>query len=393
MPLAIFFCYLQVMQFKTIVGQKPLIQKLIQTTKEGRISHAQLFLGAEGSGNLALAIAYAQYINCLDASETDSCGVCSSCVKYQKYIHPDLHFTYPTISPNKLSVELISEFREAIIENPYLNDFDWLSKLDSAGNKQGNITADECRDIIRKLGLKAYEAKYKTIIIWMPEYMKNEGNILLKLLEEPPENTLIILVANDTEKVLATILSRAQLIKVPQITDNDIEQVLTTQHQIDANKAQALSRLVSGNYNLALHLIDIDHDDYLSLFIDWMRKAYTYNKMNKEGSATDELGLVVDRLANAGREQVKSFLTYSSQMIRSAFIFKYGHASLRKNSEAELAFLNQFSSVFTPDNLGLISTAIDEAIFHVERNASVRIMYLNLSMYIGKQLQQVTAKK
>lgn len=381
------------MQFKTIVGQKPLIQKLIQTTKEGRISHAQLFLGAEGSGNLALAIAYAQYINCLNPSETDSCGECSSCVKYQKYIHPDLHFTYPTISPTKLSVDLISEFREALIENPYLNDFDWISKLDSAGNKQGNITADECRDIIRKLSLKAYEAKYKTIIIWMPEYMKNEGNILLKLLEEPPENTLILLVANDTEKVLATILSRAQLIKVPQITDNDIEQVLTTKHHIDASKAQALSRLVSGNYNLALRLIDIDHDDYLSLFIDWMRKAYTYNKMNKDGSATDELGLVVDRLANAGREQVKSFLTYSSQMIRSAFIFKYGHASLRKNSEAELAFLNQFSSVFTPDNLGLISTAIDEAIFHVERNASVRIMYLNLSMYIGKQLQQVAAKK
>ncbi len=381
------------MQFKTIVGQKPLKQKLIQTTKDGRISHAQLFLGAEGSGNLALAIAYAQYINCLNPSEEDSCGVCSSCVKYQKYIHPDLHFTYPTISPTKLSVDLISDFREALLENPYQNDFDWLSRLDSAGNKQGNITADECRDIIRKLGLKAYEAKYKTLIIWMPEYMKNEGNILLKLLEEPPENTLIILVANDTEKVLATILSRAQLVKVPQITDADIEEVLTEHHQIDVNKAQALSRLVSGNYNLALRLIDIDHDDYLSLFIDWMRKSYTYNKAGKDGNTTDELGLVVDRLASAGREQVKSFLTYSSQMIRSAFIFKYGHASLRKNSEAELAFLNQFSSVFTPNNLGLIAGALDEAIFHIERNASVKIMYLNLSMYIGKQLQVVALKK
>lgn len=380
------------MQFKSIVGQKALISKLIQTTKDGRISHAQLFLGAEGSGNLALAIAYAQYVNCLTPTDTDSCGVCASCVKYQKYIHPDLHFTYPTISPTKVSIDVLADFREALIANPYMNDFDWLCNLDSAGNKQGNITAEECRDIIRKLGLKAYEARYKTLIIWMPEFMKTEGNILLKLLEEPPENTLIILVANDSEKVLATILSRTQLVKVPKVLDEDIEQSLVQNHQIEAEKAQAIARLVSGNYNLALSLIDIEHGDYLGMFIEWMRKSFSYNKPLQLGQP-DELTAIIEKLSMVGREQVKSFLTYSSQMIRSAFIYKYGHPSLRKNTEAELAFLNQFSAVFTPNNLSLITTAIDEAIFHVERNASVKIMYLNLSMYIGKQLQMATVKK
>ena len=374
------------MQFKTIVGQKALISKLIQTTKAGRISHAQLFLGAEGSGNLALAIAYAQYVNCLNQKEDDSCGECSSCVKYQKYVHPDLHFTVPTIAPNKLTNEVLVDFREALIENPYMNDFDWLCKLDNGGNKQGNITAEECRDIFRKLSLKAYEAKFKTLIIWMPEYMKNEGNIILKLLEEPPENTLIILVANDSEKVIATILSRAQLIKVPQVLDADIENTLIENYNIEPNKAQAISRLVSGNFNLALSLIDIEHGDYLATFIDWMRKSFKYNKPTPIGQP-DDLSLLVEKLASVGREQVKSFLTYSSQMIRSAFIYKYGHALLRKNTDAELAFLNQFSVVFTPSNLKLITVAIDEAIFHVERNANVKIMYLNLSMYIGKQLQ------
>ena len=380
------------MQFKNIVGQKTLINKLIQTTKDGRISHAQLFLGAEGSGNLALAIAYAQYVNCLNQTETDSCGTCSSCVKYQKYIHPDLHITFTTISPTKLCIDVLSEFREALLENPYMNDFDWICQLDNAGNKQGNITAEECRDIIRKLSLKAYEAKFKTLIIWMPEYMKTEGNIILKLLEEPPENTLIILVANDSEKVIATILSRAQLIKVPQVLDDDIVNNLVQNHQIESNKAQAIARLVSGNYNLALSLINIEHGDYLNLFIDWMRKSFAYKKDIKVGQP-DELTLLIEKLSSVGREQVKSFLTYSSQMIRSAFIYKFGHPSLRKNSAEELAFLNQFSVVFTPNNLALITTAIDEAIFHVERNASVKIMYLNLSMYIVKQLQIATIKK
>lgn len=371
------------MQFKEIIGQHSIKQNLIQSARDGRISHAQLFLGAEGSGNLALAIAYTQYVNCLHPLEEDSCGGCPSCVKIQKLIHPDLHFTFPTISPHKLSNELIEDWRNALLQNPYQNDFDWLSQLDNNGNKQGNITADECRDIIRKLSLKSYEATFKTLIVWMPEYMKNEGNILLKLLEEPPEGTLIILVANDSEKVLATILSRAQLVKIPQINDGDIEQALITKGEVEPTKAQAISRLVSGNYNLALKLTDIEHDNYLTEFVDWMRKSFEYNKN------PDALVSFAEKLATAGgREQVKSFLTYSSQMIRSAFVYKFGPGELRKNTPEELEFLTKFSVVFTAQNLPLITKAIDEAIFHVERNANLKIMYLNLSLYIGRLLHQ-----
>ncbi len=374
------------MQFAKIIGQTSVKQKLIQTIKGGRISHAQLFLGNEGSGNLALAIAYAQYVNCASPNETDSCGVCSSCVKFEKLIHPDLHFTFPTISPYKLCNELIEDWRNCLIDNYYQSDFDWIAQIAKTPDKQGNITANECRDAIRRLGLKSYEAKFKTLIIWMPEYMEKEGNILLKLLEEPPENTLILLVANDSEAVLPTILSRTQLIKIPQILDEDIERALISNYSIENNRAQSLARLVCGNYNLALKLIDENNEDYFNLFVDWMRKSFEYSKEPKELFSLNE------KLTEGGREQIKSFLTYSGQMIRSAFIYKFGHPSLRKNTKEELDFLIKFSQMFNTHNLPLISKSIGDSIYHVERNANVKIILLNLSLYIGKLLRDAYAQ-
>lgn len=367
------------MLFKQIIGQAFIKQKLIAMAQAGRISHTQLFVGPEGSGNLALALAYAQYVNCLHATDTDSCGTCSSCVKFEKLVHPDLHFTVPTISPYKQSKELAEDWREAFQKNPYINDFDWLQTIDTNANKQGNITSDECRDIVGRLGLTSYEAKYKVQIIWQAEYLRTEGNILLKLLEEPPQGTLIILVANNTEKVLPTILSRAQTVKIPKLQDQEIEDALLAHHACMPQKASDIARLADGDYNLALSLLAVEHDGYFETYSQWMRFCF--------GGKVDELQKWVENISGSGREYVKNFLGYTSQMMRAAFIYKYGDPKLLRVNEQERQFLVKFSSFLFEHNLSAIVESLDEAVVATERNANLKILFLNLSLYIGRQLK------
>jgi len=371
------------MRFKNIIGQEKIKRKLIEIISHNRVSHTQLFVGPEGCGNLALAVAFAQYANCANPEPDDSCGICASCVKFDKLIHPDLHFTIPTISPVKQSRELIEEWREAFLENPYLSEFDWLMELDNNGNKQGNITAEECRDIINRLSLTSYEARYKTQIIWQPELLVKEGNILLKLLEEPQEGTLIILVGTNTERILPTILSRAQTIKITKLTDAEISDALIHLHQCDPQKASDIARLSDGNYNMALSLLDTEHDSYFERYSTWMRFCFT-GKM-------EELQKWVDEVSGSGREYVKNFMGYTSQMMRAAFIQKYGDPSLLRVNEEEMKFITKFSAFITQDNLPEILKSLDEAVVHAERNANLKILFLNLSLYIGGQLRK--AKK
>lgn len=368
------------MQFKDIIGQNEIKDKLLAIGKIGRVSHTQLFLGPEGSGHLALAIAYAQYLNCSNPGETDSCGTCGSCVKFDKLIHPDLHFTIPTISPIKQSKELAADWRETFLKNPYLSEFDWLMSLDNNGNKQGNITVEECRDIIQRLSLTSYEAKYKTQIIWQPELLEKEGNILLKLLEEPPQGTLILLVGSNTEKILATILSRAQTVKIPKLSDEHISKALIEKHNCLPQKASDIARLCDGNYNIALSLLETEHDGYFEKYSTWMRFCFT-GKM-------DELQKWVDEMAGSGREYVKNFMGYTLQMTRAAFIQKYGDPSLLRVNEEELKFLVKFSAFITQENLPEIVKSLDEAVVQAERNANLKILFLNLSLYIGGQLRR-----
>jgi DNA polymerase-3 subunit delta' len=373
------FTKFNIVLFKQIIGQDFIKEKLITMANTGRISHTQLFVGPEGSGNLALAIAFAQYVNCQNPQPDDSCGVCGSCVKFDKLIHPDLHFTFPTITPYKQCKELAEDWREALTKNPYLNNYDWLQTIDSNANKQGNITHEECRDIINRLSLTSYEAKFKTQIIWQAEYLNLSGNILLKLLEEPPLGTLIILVAHNTEKVLATILSRAQTIKVPKLSDHDIEESLQKHHQCLPQKSIDIARLADGDYNLAMSLLEVEHDGYFETFSSWMRFCFS--------GKVDELQKWVDDMAGNGREYVKNFLGYTTQMIRAAFLYKYGDPKLIRVNEQELQFLVKFSSFLHANNLGEIIKSLDEAVISAERNANLKILFLNLSLYIGRQLK------
>ncbi|RZL18082.1 MAG: hypothetical protein EOO89_05830, partial [Pedobacter sp.] len=212
------------MRFKDILGQEAVKKQLINTVKESRVSHAQLFLSPDGSGAFPLAIAYAQFINCLDKGDDDSCGECSSCRKYERYIHPDLHFSYPFFASKdvKTAVDVLDEWRKMLTEDPYFDMDIWRSKL-SAENKQATINIAECHDIIKKLSYKAFEADTKVLIMWLPEYLEKEGNALLKIIEEPPAGTLFLLVGTNQDQILSTLLSRTQIVKIPGLSNADIE--------------------------------------------------------------------------------------------------------------------------------------------------------------------------
>jgi len=371
-------------QFKNIIGQEEIKHKLIQSVKQGRISHTQLFLGNEGVGALPLAVAYSQYINCANPTDDDSCGVCPSCIKIQKLVHPDLHFTVPTIAieKKKLTNDFISEWRSAFIENPYIGELQWLLKLDDEGKKQGNITAEECRDIFKKVGLKSFEAKYKTVIIWMAEYLSKEGNILLKLLEEPPVGTLIILVASDADKVLPTILSRTQTLKIPRLTDDEILKELIGKFQLNEQDAATISRVSEGNLSLAINLVNAGRSDYFELFLSWMRLCFNSKK------DIQNLTIWVENCVKSGREFLKSFIAYSEHMLRALFIYRYGNKHLLRLSEQEADFVNKFSPYIHANNLSELTNAFNETAFHIERNADLKITFLNLSLYIGTQLKK-----
>jgi DNA polymerase-3 subunit delta' len=367
------------MLFNEIIGHKTIKAKLVHAAFAGRISHTQLFAGPEGCGNLGLAIAYAQFINCLNPQQNDSCGTCASCVKFNKLEHPDLHFTIPTVSPYKLTAEVLATFREHLLANPYLSGNEWVSLLSAGENKQGNITAEETRDIITRLSFKSYEAKYKIQIIWMPEYLDKTGNMLLKLLEEPPPATIILLVANQANDILPTILSRTQLVKIPRIDDESITSTLIQKYGVEPTKANDICRISEGNMSYALRLLDVENTGYFELFSTWMRLCYS--------GKVAEIQKWIDEMTEHGREYLKSFLLYSLQMIRAGFVYKYADKQLLRVNSNEIAFLQNFTKFLSMQNLPPIAEAVNKSFYHLERNANMKIVFLNLSLYIGKQIK------
>src|ERR1700710_496334 len=256
------------MQFKQIVGQDAIKQRLMTSVKENRVSYAQLFWGPGGAGTLPLAVAYAQYLSCENKQEDDSCGECSSCRKYQKLMHPDLHFSYPFFAKHKddTAITFIEQWRDAFIANPYLSLDTWRGYLD-AENKQANINIAECHQIIKKLSFKPFESTYKVLILWLPEYLDKEGNSLLKVIEEPQPNTLFLLVAQNQDQILNTILSRTQLIKVPCLNYEDIKEHLITNHNQTETAASEIAYLSNGNMTEALSMLQQDTKGYHTLFL------------------------------------------------------------------------------------------------------------------------------
>ncbi|MBI4945527.1 MAG: DNA polymerase III subunit [Bacteroidetes bacterium] len=367
------------MLFKDIIGQEEVKKRLVHSVQENRVSHAQLFLGAEGSGALSLAVAYTQYILCKTPKGSDACGMCASCMKNNKLVHPDVHFVYP-VALKKGSVEkstdVAVEWRESFLENSYLNLSDWFSSLD-AENKQPIIGVEESGEILRKLALTTYEGEFKVMIIWMPEKMNiAAANKLLKILEEPPDKTLFLLVSENEEALLSTIYSRTQLIKVNRISDEEIKESLIEKNQLSPDDASRIAYLADGNYNAALKLTgeNLEENLHLHKFREWMRMIFK----------VDVVGIIswVEEIANSkvGRENQKAFLLYGLNIFRECLVGMYGDKTLLRVDGEELDFVQKLSTKLDGNICKQLSDELNEAIIHIERNGSAKLIFTDLSL-------------
>ena len=367
------------MQFKSIIGQEKIKTRLLTSIRENRVAHSQLFLGPEGSGSLALAIAFGQYINCQNRTETDSCGTCPSCIKFQKLAHPDLYFFFPVVPIKSIkkpaSSMFLSEWREYMEKaNSYATQSGWYEHLE-VGKKQGIIRVADAAELIEKLAFKSFEAEYKIAIFWMAEKMNIEAsNKLLKTLEEPPDKTLIFLISERYELLLATVRSRTQIVKIPPLKDKEIASVLIRQKKLGENQAAQLAMLAKGSWNRAVNLLE-NAEDTESNFIQfrqWLRyciRPQNYVELNKFNG----------ELSRIGREKQKSFLQYGLEIVHSSIMLNEGHkSSLKKNGE-ELNFSEKFAPFVNSANQLEIYKLFNEAIYHIERNAHPGILFTDLS--------------
>ncbi|MCK4407211.1 MAG: DNA polymerase III subunit delta [Bacteroidales bacterium] len=372
------------MLFKEIIGQDNIKQKLIQTVKDSRISHAQLFFGPDGSGKLALAIAYAQFINCKNKINGDSCGVCPSCIKYNKLIHPDLHFIFPVSNTKDVpkkpqSKNFINKWRELLIQNDYyINLNEWYEKI-GIENKQGIINKDDCNEIIKTLSYKSYEAEYKVMIIWMVEKLYySAAPKILKILEEPPGKTLFILVSENHDQIIKTIISRTQLVKIPKISNKDLKEVLLKKLNCTEEKAQRIVNFSRGSYKEALiniHKNEEEKDNFEN-FRKWMRLCFLNNFI--------DIHKFVSEIAKTGREKQKSFLAFALKIVREILLINYGNNDLVKLNDEELDFTQKISPYINPANGIRFSEEFNKALFHIERNANPSIVFMDLSITATK---------
>ena len=385
------------MLFKDIVGQQNIKNHLIQSVENGRIPHAQLFIAPEGSGALSMAIAYAQYILCKNTRGENNTGNEACNIKFEKLMHPDLHFAFPvatndSVKKHPISNLFLEEWRKFIKNTPYGSLFNWYQQL-GIENKQGQIGVDEAEEIVKKLILKSYEGGHKVMIIWMAEKMNiSASNKLLKLIEEPPNNTILILIAEKEEQIIKTILSRCQVLHFKALSENDIKTTMIIEHSIDVNQADKIAHQAHGNLNKALHLLH--HDDNEAIFekwfIAWVRSAF---KAKGDASVIQDLIIWSDEIAKTGRETQKRFLNYCSQFFRQALLINYRANNLVFFESQTPGFdLKKFAPFVHGENIENINNALDDAIYHVERNGNSKIILLDLSMQLTRYLHQKEEK-
>lgn len=379
------------MYFSDLIGQQDIKNRLIQTVKENRIPHAQLLRGPEGVGKLGLAIAYARYICCENRGETDACGTCPSCVKYNKLAHPDLHFVFPVIKPTgKSSVvcdDFVADFRSTLIESPYFSMQDWYARI-SDDAKQGMIYANESQEIIRKLSLKTYESEYKIMIIWLPEKMNDTcANKLLKILEEPPEKTVFLMVSNAPDEIITTILSRTQHIHVPRLTTDEIVLALLQNRDLDITQQDAVNvaRISNGSYLSALAILGEDDENKVNFerFVMIMRLAWQVGN-RKDHASLKTLRKWSDEMAASaiGRERQKKFLQYAQHMTRENFILNLQQTDLNYLTTYETDFSRKFSPFINERNVEDIMKEFALAERHIEQNVNAKMVFFDLVLKI-----------
>ena len=365
------------MFFKDVIGQEEAKQRLIREAKEGKIAHARLFCGPEGIGKLPLAIAYARYLSCNNPGGKDACGICPSCVKFNKLAHPDLHFVFPVIkkkSKDTVSDDFIAEWRELLSQTPYFNLNIWLEEM-GAENQQAQIYVKESDEIIRKLSLKSSQGGYKIMIIWLPEKMNVEcSNKLLKLLEEPPSQTIFLLVSEEPDMLLTTIQSRTQRFSLYGIEEKYIAERLQSQYGLQERDAISIGHRSEGNFLKALESIHLNEENklFFDLFVSLMRLSYQRKiREMKQWSET---------IAAMGRERQKHFLSYCQRLVRENFIFNFQDPSLIFMNEEEQNFSKRFAPYINEKNVMGIMDELSEAQRHIEQNVNARMVFFDFSL-------------
>ncbi len=396
------------MQFKDVIGQVETKKHLVEMVYSKRLAHALLFLSREGAGTLSLAMAFAQYVVCekvngksakassqslfeevpeqaVDEILTDSCGECAGCLKAKQFVHPDIHYSYPTVvrSPtdNKpVATDYIVEWRDFVKQHPYGNVQDWIeflkahpnAKIQTAVNKQGNITRHESYDIIHKLNLKSFESEYKVLIMWMPEFLGEAGNILLKLIEEPPPNTLFIFVAENEDLILPTILSRTQLVKIPLLSNVEVEAALELKEGINITKAGQIAALAEGNYREALQLLQHTDDDWEVMLREWL------NAIIRTGPVAQVKW--IDETAKLGREKQKQFLKYFIHLLEEAVRLRVMDQFNNKQPTTANDFSSRLNKLCNLGQQEAIINELDKASYYIERNANAKMLFHALSI-------------
>ncbi len=381
------------MQFSEILGQEYIKSHLTKSASLGRIPHAQLFVGPEGSGTLPMAIAYAQYILC-NNSNGENNGENESCnLKFDKLSHPDLHFVYPTVATEDIktkpkSIDFIGDWRAFVTQNPYGSLFDWYTVL-GVNNKQGLIRVEDAGDILKTLSLKSYEGGYKIMIIWMADKMNTEAsNKLLKLLEEPPEKTIFILITEQEEDLIQTIRSRCQVLHFGGLPENTIAEALVNQKQIDPKLAATIAHQAQGNFNKALHLLQNDDESYPfdEWFVTWVRAAF---KAKGNAAAIQDLIQWSDEVAGLGRETQKKFLSFCVEMFRQALLLNYESPSLvYLEPNVEKFQLANFAPFVNGNNIQEIFKELSDAMYHIERNGNAKIILTDLSIKLTRLIHK-----
>ncbi|MTG97867.1 MULTISPECIES: ATP-binding protein [Myroides] len=381
------------MQFSEIIGQNNIKNHLIQSAQSGRIPHAQLFVGPEGSGTLPMAIAYAQYLLCKNIGNENTGGNESCNLKFSNLSHPDLHFVYPVATTDQVKKHATSDlfadqWKAFLKKNPYSNLFDWYNAIEIQ-NKQGQIGVDEASEVIKKLALKSYEGGYKIMIIWMADKMNTEAsNKLLKLLEEPPAKTLFLLITENEKSILQTILSRCQILRFNPLNDKEIENALVVKYNCPTNQAAIIAKQAQGNLNKAFHLFEnIDVAlPFEKWFVQWVRAAF---RAKGNAGVIQELIEWSEELASLGREQQKQFIEYCIELFRQALLLNYQTPNLVYYQTTVDKFkLENFAPFVNGANIQDIFNELSDAIYHIERNGNAKMIFTDLSIKLTRLIHR-----
>ena len=375
------------MFFREIIGQETFKRQLIQSAQSGTIPHARLFSGKAGVGAFPLALAYARYLNCVGRSETDACGQCPSCLKYNGLTHPDLHFIFPMVQSKEqkkaVCDDYLSEWRAFLETHTYFDLSMWLSHIDLL-NKQAMIYAKESDEIMHKVSLRIYEADYRVLLIWMPERMHTVcANKLLKIIEEPPDHTLIFMVSEEPEQILGTILSRAQRMNIAPIAADALERIAeASPYERSPAEAQQLARLSHGDYIRLIENLQADEENafFLEQFIRVMRNSWAKN--------VREMKAFAEEMAGVGRERQKRFLTYCQRYIRENFMYRFRETELNYMNPAERAFSAKFAPYVNERNVYDFMEELSEAELHIARNGNAKMIFFDLALRITVLLKR-----